>query len=194
MLLEPPHVSLELQPDVRAGLLPRRTFRTFEHRPVPAAVRRSVLEAARLALAAQESDQVRFIVLDDFDLKRTLFKLTRESKDISNHWEGLFKPTGLRGYVQYWPNTPCCVAVCADPAAGRAHIHHGWNHHLASATATENLALAARWHGMALVMYTHFSQEKLKQLLGVPFEWDAMGVMGLGDPDLKRTNPQVLAA
>jgi nitroreductase len=43
-------------------------------------------------------------------------------------------------------------------------------------------------------MYTHFSQEKLKQLLGVPFAWDVMGVMGLGYPDLTRTNPQVLAA
>ena len=194
MLLESPHVSLDPHPDVRAGLLTRRTFRTFEHRPVPAAVRRSVLETVRWALAAPGSDFVRVIVLDDFELKRALFKLTRESKDISNHWEGLFKPTGLRGYVQYWPNTPFCVAVCANPAAGPAHIHHGWNPHLASATATQNLALAARWHGMALVMYTHFSQEKLKQLLGVPFEWDAMGVMGLGYPDLKRTNPQVLAA
>jgi nitroreductase len=193
MLLESPHVSVEPYPDVRAGLLTRRTFRTFEHRPVPAAVRSGVLEAARWALAADGS-AVRFIVLDDFELKRVLFKLTRESKDISNHWEGLFKPTGLRGYVQYWPNTPFCVAVCADPAAGPRHIHHGWNHHLASATATENLALAARGHGMALVMYTHFSQEKLKALLDVPFEWDAMGVMGLGYPDLRRTNPQVLAA
>jgi nitroreductase len=194
MLLESPHVSLEPHPDVRAGILTRRTFRTFEHRPVPAAVRRSVLEAGRCALTADEGDAVRFLVLDDFELKRALFRLTRESKDISNHWEGLFKPSGLRGYVQYWPNTPFCVAVCADPGAGPRHIHCGWNHHIASATATENLALAARWHGLALVMYTHFSQEKLKQLLDVPFAWDVMGVMGLGYPDRRRTNPQVLAA
>jgi nitroreductase len=128
---------------------------------------------------------VRFIVLDDGDLKRALFRLTRESKDISNHWEGLFKPSGLRGYVQYWPNTPFCVAVCADPGAGPRHIHNGWNHQIASASATESLALAARWHGMALVMYTHFSQEKLKRLLDVPFDWDVMGVMGMGYPDLR---------
>ncbi len=194
MLLESPHVSVDLHPDVRAGLLTRRTFRTFEHRPVPAAIRKTVLETARWALAAEDTDVVRFIALDDPELKRTLFRLTRESKDISNHWEGLFKPAGLRGYVQYWPNTPFCVAVCADPAAGPRHIHNTWNHHLASAAATENLALAARWQGMALVMYTHFSQEKLKRLLDVPFDWDAMGVMGMGYPDLKRTNPQVLAA
>src|SRR5262249_39399776 len=118
VLLDSPHVGVDLHPDVRAGLLPRRTFRTFEHRPVPATVRASVLEAARFALAAEDAGVLRFIAIDDSELKRALFRLTRESKDISNHWEGLFKPSGLRGYVQYWPNTPICVAVCADPAAG----------------------------------------------------------------------------
>ena len=86
------------------------------------------------------------------------------------------------------------MAVCADPAAGPGHIHNTWNHHLACATATQNLALAARYHNLALVMYTHFSQEKLKQLVDVPFDWDVMGAMGIGVPDLTRTNPQVLAA
>jgi nitroreductase len=84
--------------------------------------------------------------------------------------------------------------VCGDPGAGPRHIHGGFNHHLACATATENLALAARHENLALVMYTHFSQEKLKQLLDVPFEWDVDGVMGLGFPDLGRINPRVLEA
>ncbi len=182
---------------MRTGILTRRTFRTFERRAVAARVRSAVLDTARCALVPSDdagASPVRFVVLDDPTLKADLFKLTRESKDISNHWESLFKPSGLRGYVQYWPNTPFCIAVCADPHAGPAHIHSNWNHHIAAATATENLALAARYHGMALVMYTHFSQEKLKRLLDVPFGWDVMGVMGAGYPDLNRTNPRVLAA
>ena len=194
MLLASPYVKLDLHPDVRKGLLSRRTFRTFQHRAISSELRRSVLEAARWAPAAEDSHPVRFIVIDDAKLKRDLFRLTRESKDISNHWEGLFKPSGLRGYVQYWGNTPFCIAVCSDPGAGPRHIHNNWNHHIASATATENLALAARYHGMALVMYTHFSQEKLKRLLDIPFDWDVMGVMGVGFPDMNRTNPRVLEA
>lgn len=192
-LLDSPHVGLDARPDVRRGILTRRTFRTFERRPVEAAERESVLEAGRWAWSAPEAGPVRFIVLDDPALKRALHHLTRESKDISNHWEGLFKPAGLRGYIQYWNATPFCIAVCADPAGGPRHIHDTWNGHLASAAACQNLALAARWHRMALVMYTHFSQEKLKRLLDVPFEWDVAGVMGVGYPDLTRTNPQVLA-
>jgi nitroreductase len=194
LLLASPHVGLDPRPDVRAGLLTRRTFRTFLKRPVAPAMRASVLDAARWGWTAAGSDPVRLIVLDDPALKRELFALTRESKAVSNHWEGLFRPAGLRGYVQHWTATPFCIAVCADRAAGPAHIHNGWNHHLAAAAAAENLALAARYFGMALVMYSHFSQEKLKRLLDAPFDLDVIGVMGVGWPDLRRTNPKVLAA
>ena len=193
-LLESPHVSLSLAPDVRRGILTRRTFRNFERRPISAELRTSVLEAARRAPAAGHSSPVSLKVIDDPTLKKDLFKLTRESKDISNHWESLFRSSGLRGYVQDWTHTPFCVAVCVDPAAVPKHIHHNWSHRLAGAAASQNLALAARYHGMAMVMYTHFSQEKLKQLLDVPFEWEIDGVMGIGFPDLKKINPRVLEA
>jgi nitroreductase len=189
-----PHVSVTPHPDTRQAILTRRTFRTFERRPVPGALRAQMLGAARWAPSVADADFVRYVVIDDPALKKRLSRLTRESKDISNHWEPLFKSSGLRGYVQDWTHTPFCVAVCADPGAGPRHIHHGWNHHLACATATQNLALAARYENLALVMYTHFSQEKLKQLLDVPFEWDVNGVMGLGFPDLDRINPRVLEA
>jgi len=189
-----PYLSLSAAPDVRQAILTRRTFRTFERRPVPADLRASVLDAARWAPSADDADCVRFVVIDDAALKKRLFRLTRESKDISNHWEALFRSSGLRGYVQDWTHTPFCVAVCVDPAAGPRHIHNTWNHRLAGAAASQNLALAARYHGLAMVMYTHFSQEKLKQLLDVPFEWDVDGVMGLGFPDLSRINPRVLEA
>jgi len=189
-----PHVSLEPRPDARQGILTRRTFRTFERRPVGAPLRRDVLGAARAAPSVDGADFVRYLVIEDPALKKRLFRLTRESKDISNHWEPLFKSSGLRGYVQDWTHTPFCVAVCAEPAAGPGHIHNGWNHHLACASASQNLALAARYHGLAMVMYTHFSQEKLKRLLDVPFAWDVDGVMGLGFPDLGRVNPRVLEA
>jgi nitroreductase len=189
-----PYVSVVPRPDTRHGILTRRTFRTFERRPVPAEVRARILEAARCAPSVADADVVRYVVIDDPALKKRLFRLTRESKDISNHWEPLFKSSGLRGYVQDWTHTPFCVAVCGDPAAGPGHVHDGWNHHLACAAATENLALAARHENLALVMYTHFSQELLKQLLDVPFGWDVDGVMGIGYPDLGRINPRVLEA
>lgn len=189
-----PYISLSVAPDVRHAILTRRTFRTFERRPVPPDLRARVLGAGRWAPSPEDADCVRFVVIDDSGLKKRLFRLTRESKDISNHWEPLFRSSGLRGYVQDWTHTPFCVAVCVDPGAGPRHVHHSWNHRIAGAAASQNLALAARYHGLAMVMYTHFSQEKLKQLLDVPFEWDVDGVMGIGVPDLGRINPRVLEA
>lgn len=189
-----PYISVSAAPDVRQAILTRRTFRTFERRPVPPELRESVLAAARCAPSPDDADCVHDVVIDDPALKKRLFKLTRESKDISNHWEALFRSSGLRGYVQDWTHTPFCVAVCVDPTVGPKHVHNGWNHRIAGAAASQNLALAARYHGLAMVMYTHFSQEKLKQLLDVPFEWDVDGVMGIGYPDLGRINPRVLEA
>jgi len=188
------YISVSATPDVRHAILTRRTFRTFERRPVPAELRASLLDAARWAPSPDDADCVRYVVIDDPVLKKRLFALTRESKDISNHWEALFRSSGLRGYVQDWTHTPFCIAVCVDPAAAPHHIHDTWNHRLAGAAAAQNLALAARYHGLAMVMYTHFSQEKLKQLLDVPFEWEIDGVMGIGFPDLGRINPRVLDA
>ena len=119
-----PFVSVAPHPDTRQGILTRRTFRTFERRPLPPASRVSLLEAARWAPSAEDADFVRYIVVDDPALKKRLFQLTRESKDISNHWEPLFTSPGLRGYVQDWTHTPFCLAVCADPRVGPGHIHN----------------------------------------------------------------------
>src|SRR5437867_10640182 len=189
-----PYLSLSAAPDVRQAILTRRTFRTFERRPVPADLRTRVLDAASWAPSSEDADCVGFVVIDEPALNKRLFALTRESKDSSNHGEALFRSSGLRGYVQDWTHTPLCIAVCVDPGAAPRHIHDTWNHRLAGAAASQNLALAARYHGLALVMYTHFSQEKLKQLLDVPFAWDVDGVMGLGFPDVGRVNPRVLEA
>ncbi len=191
-LLASPFVNIDPHPDARKGILTRRTYRAFKEQPVPADIRSTILEAARWAPVPEDYHPVRFIVLDDPKVKTRLYRLTRESKDISNHWESLFKPSGLRGYIQNWLNTPFCVAVCAHAGTGPQHIHNTWNHHLAAAGTIENLALAARYHGLALVVYSHFSQEKLKQLLDVPFDWDVVGVMAMGFPDLRRINPEVL--
>src|SRR5262249_23150125 len=159
-----PYVSFAPCPDARQGILTRRTLRTFERRPAPGPWRRDVLEAGRAVPGVEGAGPVHYVVIDDSALKKQLFRLTRESKDISNHWEPLFKSSGLRGYVQDWTHTPFCVAVCGDPAAAPGHIHNGGNHHLACAASTEDLALAAPYHVLALDWSTHVSQETPKLL------------------------------
>ena len=73
-----PHVSFAPHPDTREAILSRRTFRTFERRPVPEALRVSVLKAACRAPSVEDADFVRYIVIDDPALKKQLFRLTRE--------------------------------------------------------------------------------------------------------------------
>lgn len=84
MFLTSPYVSLDPSPDVRKGLLSRRTFRAFEKRSVSPSLRQSLLETARWTLGSGDSEPVRFIVLDDVIVKRDLFKLRRESDQTSD--------------------------------------------------------------------------------------------------------------
>ena len=56
------YVGLAPRPDTRQGILTRRTFRTFERRPVPPALRRDVLAAARWAPTAGDAEFVRHVV------------------------------------------------------------------------------------------------------------------------------------
>ncbi len=72
MAIASPHVDLSLSPDVRTGLLTRRTLRASHKRPVSAGVRAGILDAARWAPAAGDVYPVRLIVLDDPGLKRSL--------------------------------------------------------------------------------------------------------------------------
>ena len=80
-----PYVSVAPRPDTRQAILTRRTFRTFERWPTPQALRVRMLEAGRWAPRVEGADFVRYIVVDDLALKKQLFRLSRESKDISNH-------------------------------------------------------------------------------------------------------------
>src|SRR5437899_11792520 len=94
-----PYLSLSAAPDVRQAILTRRTFRTFERRPVPADLRTRVLDAASWAPSAEDADCVRFVVIDDPALKKRLFALTRESNDLSNHWRARVRSSGPPGSV-----------------------------------------------------------------------------------------------
>ncbi len=103
-----PPVNLSLSPDVRTGLLTRRTLRTFHKRPVSAGVRASVLEAARWAPAAGDTYPVRLIVPADScpwsrDPLETLIFQGRFGRSWDRTRE--FPPSGDRPFPASGPST-----------------------------------------------------------------------------------------
>lgn len=56
--------------DAYLAIVSKREVRRFEERPIPADVRRRILEAGRIAGSAQNRQPWRFFLLEDADLRR----------------------------------------------------------------------------------------------------------------------------
>jgi nitroreductase len=70
--------------DAYLAIVSKREVRRYTERPVPADVRRRILEAGRIAGSAQNRQPWRFLVLEDADLRREIA-------------ETVFAPDNVRG-------------------------------------------------------------------------------------------------
>lgn len=176
-------VALDLR--TSRAIAERRTARTFRETPVTGAQLERVLEAARWAPSAGNEQPLRLVVLRGETDRATLHALhaiAQESKRISAYWVAMFRPTGVREYVQDLEATPIAIAICADPSRSGAHVGAEQGHLFAAGAAIQNMKLRLHSEGLGAVLYTHFIEEKVKMLLDVPRTWNFIGLLCLGDP------------
>lgn len=167
---------------VSEAILTRRTARTFEPRPVPAGVLDDVLRAGMWAPSARNWQPWRFIVVHDGADKTFLHELAIESKEISAWWVPMFRPDGLREYIQDLEHTPVTLIVTADSEARGRHVGDRWGHILGASMAAENIKLMAHAHGLGVVQYTHWVEEKVNVYFNIPRLWNLVGVLCMGYP------------
>ncbi len=167
---------------VSEAILTRRTARTFEPRPVPADVLDEVLRAGMWAPSPRNWQPWRFIQVHDGPDKTFLHELAIESKEISAYWVPMFRPEGLREYIQDLEHTPVTLIVTADPDARGRHVGDRWGHILGAAMAVENIKLMAHARGLGVVQYTHWVEEKVNVYFNIPRLWNLVGVLCMGYP------------
>ena len=161
----------------------RRTARTFEDGPVADATLGRILDAARCAPSACNEQPVRLIVLRrdaDSETLRALHAIAQESKRVSSYWVAMFRPSGVREYVQDLHRTPIAIAVVADPARAGRHAGSRDGHVVAAAAAIQNMKLQIHAERLGAVLYTHWIEEKAKMLLDIPRAWSFIGLLCLG--------------
>lgn len=163
----------------------RRTVRTFEDRAIADEPLERIIDAARWAPSAGNEQPVRLIVLrrdPDRDTLRGLQAIAWESKRVSSYWVAMFRPSGVREYVQDLQTTPLAIGVVADPERSGAHAGDRDGHVIAAAMAIQNMKLQVHAEGLGAVLYTHWIEEKAKMLLDVPRTWSFVGLLCLGVP------------
>jgi len=167
---------------VSEALLTRRTARTFEPRPIPPEVLDDVLRAGMWAPSPRNWQPWRFIRVHDGPDKTFLHELAIESKEISAYWVPMFRPEGLREYIQDLEQTPATLIITADPESRGRHVGDRWGHILGASMAVENIKLMAHAHGLGVVQYTHWVEEKVNVYFNIPRLWNLVGVLCLGYP------------
>ena len=140
--------------EVYEAIRSRVAVKEFKPDPVPEAVIRKVLLAARWAPSQRNRQPWHFIVVQDREVLQQI---------------GALAPSG--GYIT---QAPAAIAVAMEAGARLTQFD--------AARAIENMILAAWAEGVGTSYVNQLERDKIKELLGIPAEMELITVMPYGYP------------
>jgi len=137
----------------------RRSVRRYEKEKVPREKVEKILEAAKWAPSASNSQPWNFIILEDEGTRKEIAEATT--------------------YGKFLADAPCGIAVAIDPSMSNHPIEDG-------AIATQNMLLAAHALGLGacwIGSYGSTYEVRVKEILKIPREKRLLSIVSLGYPD-----------
>ena len=139
----------------------RQSIRAYKDEPVPEEKLKRILEAARLAPSASNRQSWKFIVVKDTQRRREL---------------------GIAASGQsFVGEAPVIIAAIATEPKGIMTCEVP-RYAVDLAIAVEHIALAAVEEGLGTCWIGAFSQKKVKEILGVPEQYQVVTILPLGFP------------
>ena len=147
--------------DVIEAIEKRRSVRVYQNKPVPKEKLRKILEAARLAPSARNSQAYKLVVVKDHQLRNELAKEATSESFIG----------GAPVIV---------VAVALDPD----YVMPGGvpAHPVDIAIALDHITLVAVKEGLGTCWIGAFYQDQVKQILSIPEKYKVVALLSLGYP------------
>lgn len=150
--------------DVMEAIKTRRSIRRYKPAPVPEDLLKTVLNAARLAPSANNSQPWRIIVVSDEDTKLRLV-------------------AGANGQ-KFLAQAPLVLVACGLPdEAFQTAGGYMSSHVIDVSIALDHLTLAAHSVGLGTCWVAWFKEEKVREVLGVPEDVRVVAMTPLGYPD-----------
>lgn len=147
---------MEILPEIRA----RRSIITFAERPVEEEGLRAILEAARLAPSALNKQPWRFVVIRDRAIKERVSET--------------FLP--LHGWAKQAPVVIALVSRAQDDISRNGRDYYLYDCGLAAMS----LVLEAEHQGLKTHQFISFHEERLKEILGIPADYDVLVLIAVG--------------
>jgi nitroreductase len=146
---------------------------------VPDELLDKLLEAARWAPSADNSQPWYFVVVRDESTKRRLNAVAVESHAVCGLWSA---SSPVSEPLPDFLDVPLVLVVFADPRQSPPYVEGEQSHALAAGMVVENLWLAASALGLGVCLWSHLEQDQMKSILGVPHHYYFAAVLALGFP------------
>lgn len=176
----------------------RRTIRSFRTEPVPDEYIDKIIEVARWAPSAANSQPWEFIVIKKAELRQKIVQFIKADRPLTQEMEltrepalrypGHSKPVVKFGYE----DAPVFIIICGDERTAEAYPLHvtlqraqsNIDSSLANAflymlLAATTLGLGAQW---VSAVRNHFARCMTRDLLGIPAELQIYEMMAVGYP------------